>query len=152
MPRPGRITVTNHDDHGQNERSGGLDVQLAHELIERAKTKGVSLVGPGGLLADITKTVLQAALEAEMSEHLGYDKGERPAQPTGNHRNGTSPKTVSTEIGPVQIQVPRDRAGHFEPQIVPKHARRVAGFDESIISLYAKGLTTGEIQAHLAEI
>ncbi|MBO2448202.1 IS256 family transposase [Actinomadura barringtoniae] len=129
-----------------------MDVQLAAELIERAKAEGVSLVGPDGLLAGITKTLLQAALEAEMAEHLGYDKGERSAQATGNHRNGTSPKTVSTEVGPVQIQVPRDRAGGFEPQIVPKHARRVNGFDESIISLYAKGLTTGEIKAHLAEI
>ncbi|WP_179849313.1 IS256 family transposase [Actinomadura luteofluorescens] len=129
-----------------------MDVQLAAELIEKAKAQGVSLVGPDGLLAGITKTVLQAALEAEMSEHLGYDKGERPAEPIGNHRNGSSSKTVSTEVGPVQIQVPRDRSGEFEPQIVPKHARRIAGFDESIISLYAKGLTTGEIRAHLAEI
>ncbi|MFI0454619.1 IS256 family transposase [Actinomadura sp. 6N118] len=129
-----------------------MEVQLAAELIERAKTEGVSLVGPDGLLAGITRTVLQAALEAEMTEHLGYDKGERPAGPTGNHRNGTSGKTVSTEVGRVEIQVPRDRAGEFEPQIVPKHARRVTGFDEAIISLYAKGLTTGEIKAHLAEI
>ncbi|TDC77350.1 IS256 family transposase [Actinomadura sp. 7K507] len=141
--------MTNDDKGGI---AGGLDVQLAAELIDKAKAEGVSLVGPDGLLAGITKTVLQAALEAEMSEHLGYDRGERPAEPTGNHRNGTSSKTVATEIGPVGVQVPRDRAGEFEPQIVPKHARRVAGFDESIISLYAKGLTTGEIRAHLAEI
>lgn len=136
----------------QSGPRGGLDVQLAAELIEKAKAEGVSLVGPDGLLAGITKTVLQAALEAEMTEHLGYDKGERPAQPTGNHRNGTSSKTVSTEVGAVEVRVPRDRAGVFDPQIVPKHARRIAGFDEAIVSLYAKGLTTGEIRAHLAEI
>jgi transposase-like protein len=130
----------------------GLDVQLAAELIERAKAQGVSLVGPDGLLAGITKTVLQAALDAEMTEHLGYEKGERPARPDGNHRNGRSSKTVLTEVGPVPIQVPRDRAGEFEPKIVPKHARRIEGFDEAIVSLYAKGLTTGEIRAHLAEI
>ncbi|MFA1551864.1 IS256 family transposase [Actinomadura chokoriensis] len=141
--------MTNHDE---DEPRGGLDVQLAAELIEKAKAEGVSLVGPDGLLAGITKTVLQAALEAEMAEHLGYERGERPAGPSGNHRNGSSAKTVSTEVGPVRIEVPRDRAGEFTPQIVPKHARRVEGFDEAIVSLYAKGLTTGEIRAHLAEI
>ncbi len=141
--------MTNDD---KDERSGGLDVRLARELIERARTEGVSLVGPDGLLAGVIKTVLQVALEAEMSEHLGYERGERPARPSGNHRNGSSSKTVSTEVGPVEIAVPRDRAGEFEPQIVPKHARRVEGFDEAIVSLYAKGLTTGEIRAHLAEI
>jgi putative transposase len=128
----------------------GLEVQIARELLERAKARGVSLVGPGGLLAGVTKTVLQAALDAEMTEHLGYEKGARPAIPAGNHRNGTSPKTVLTEVGPIGLEVPRDRNGKFEPQIVPKHARRVEGFNEAIVSLYAKGLTTGEIRAHLA--
>lgn len=128
----------------------GLEVQIARELLERAKAQGVSLVGPGGLLAGVTKTVLQAALDAEMTEHLGYEKGARPAIPAGNHRNGTSPKTVLTEVGPIGLEVPRDRNGKFEPQIVPKHARRVEGFNEAIVSLYAKGLTTGEIRAHLA--
>jgi putative transposase len=148
--------VTNHESqHNEDEAGeqvGGLDVQLARDLIERARAEGVSLVGPDGLLAGVTKTVLQAALDAEMAEHLGYEKGERPAVPTGNHRNGGSPKKVLTEVGPVGIRVPRDRAGEFEPLIVPKHARRIEGFDEAIVSLYAKGLTTGEIRAHLAEI
>jgi putative transposase len=121
-------------DTADGEVLGGLDVQLARELIDRAREQGVSLVGPDGLLAGITKTVLQAALEAEMTAYLGYDKGERPAVRSGNHRNGTSPKTVLTEVGPVGIDVPRDRAGGFEPQIVPKHARRIEGFDEAIIS------------------
>jgi putative transposase len=130
----------------------GLDVRLAHELIEQARQTGVSLVGPDGLLAGVTRTVLQTALDAEMTEHLGYEKGDRTGSRSGNHRNGSSPKTVRTEVGPVTLAVPRDRNGSFEPQIVPKHARRVTGFDEAIISLYAKGLTTGEIAAHLAEI
>jgi Transposase, Mutator family len=82
----------------------------------------------------------------------GYAKGERPPFPVGNHRNGTSPKTVLTEVGPIPLEVPRDRNGKFEPQIVPKHARRVEGFNEAIVSLYAKGPTTGDIRAHLAEI
>lgn len=112
----------------------------------------MSLVGLDGLPAGITKTVLQAALEAEMTEHLGYERGQHPTVPSGDHRNGSSTKTVSTEVGPVQIQVPRDRTGEFTPQIVPRHARRVEGVDEVIVSLYAKGLTTGETRAHLAEI
>jgi transposase-like protein len=129
-----------------------LEVRVARELLEQARARGVSLAGPEGLLAGVTKTVLQAALDAEMAGHLGYEKGERPPFPTGNHRNGTSPKTVLTEVGAVPLQVPRDRAGKFDPQIVPKHARRVEGFNEAIVSLYAKGLTTGEIRAHLGEI
>jgi transposase-like protein len=119
------------------EQAEGLEVRIARQLLDRAKAEGVSLVGPGGLLAGVTKTVLQAALDAEMADHLGYEKGERPPFPTGNHRNGTSPKTVLTEVGPIPLEVPRDRSGKFEPLIVPKHARRVAGFNEAIVSLYA---------------
>jgi putative transposase len=148
--------LTDIDEAGREpvgENGGaGLDVRIAQELIERARAEGVSLVGPGGLLGQITRSVLQTALDAEMAEHLGYEKGDPAGRGQGNHRNGSSPKTVHTEVGPVQVQVPRDRAGGFEPKIVPKHARRVAGFDEAIISLYAKGLTTGEIQAHLADV
>jgi putative transposase len=134
------------------ESAGGLDVRIARELVEQARAEGVSLVGEGGLLQQVTRTVLQTALEAEMSEHLGYERGETAPAGVGNHRNGSSAKTVRTEVGEVRLSVPRDRQGSFEPKLVPKHARRVAGFDEAIISLYAKGLTTGEIQAHLAEI
>ena len=112
-------------------------------MLERARAEGVSLVGPGGLLQQVTRTVLQTALEAEMAEHLGYERGETPPPGSGNHRNGSSPKTVRTEVGDVRLDVPRDRQGTFAPAIVPKHARRLEGFDEAIISLYAKGLTTG---------
>jgi len=130
----------------------GLDVRIAQELVERARKEGVSLAGPGGLLSQITKTVLEAALNAEMDEHLGYPKGDPTVGEDGNHRNGRSQKTVHTDVGSVRIDVPRDRNSEFEPVMVPKHSRRVEGFDESIISLYAKGLTTGEIQKHLSEI
>jgi transposase-like protein len=130
----------------------GLDVKIAAELLERARAEGVSLVGQGGLLQQVTRAVLQAALEAELADHLGYDRGQPPPAGSVNERNGSSAKTVRTEIGDLRLAVPRDRAGSFEPRIVPKHARRVDGIDEAIISLYAKGLTTGEIQAHLAEI
>ncbi|NIJ09807.1 hypothetical protein FHU38_000151 [Saccharomonospora amisosensis] len=112
----------------------------------------MSLTGPGGLLRQITKTVLEAALNAELDEHVGYEKGDRTGKDTTNERNGAGAKTVTTDIGEVRIKVPRDRDGSFTRQIVPKHARRIEGFDETIISLYGKGLTTGEIQKHLFEI
>jgi putative transposase len=122
------------------------NVRIARELLEKARDTGVSLTGPGGLLRQITKTVLEAALNAELDDHLGYEKGDRGSKNTTNERNGTSSKTVTTDIGDVRISAPRDREGTFTPQIVPKHARRIEGFDETVISLYGKGLTTGEIQ------
>jgi transposase-like protein len=125
---------------------------LAEELVARARREGVDLVGPDGFLTKVTKSVLEAALNAEMTEHLGYEANDPAGRGSGNSRNGTTRKTVNTDIGPVTIDVPRDREGEFDPVIVPKHARRLDGFNESIISLYAKGLTTGEISAHLFEI
>ncbi len=126
----------------------------AQELVRMAKEQGLSLTGPNGLLKQFTKTVLETALNEEMTEHLGFDKGGAPAdRDSTNVRNGTRSKTVLTEAtGQVQIEVPRDRDGSFEPQIVKKRQRRLSGVDEVVLSLYAKGLTTGEISAHFAEI
>jgi hypothetical protein len=98
----------------------GLEVRIARQLLEQARVGGVSLVGPGGLLAGVTKTVLQAALDAEIADHLGYEKGERPPFPAAITADGTSPKTVLTEVGLIPLEVPRDRNGKFEPQIVPE--------------------------------
>ncbi|HEX4672794.1 MAG TPA: IS256 family transposase [Solirubrobacteraceae bacterium] len=128
------------------------DETLALELVERARSEGVDLVGPGGLLTDLTKTVLETALEAELEDHLGYPKHAVEGRDKGNSRNGVRSKTVLTEIGEVEIDVPRDRDGSFEPKIVAKRQRRLAGVDELVISLAAKGLTTGEIAAHLADV
>jgi transposase-like protein len=101
----------------------------------------------------LTKTVLETTLNEEMTEHLGYEKHDSAGAGSGNTRNGTRPKAVLTEAtGPVQVNVPRDRAGTFEPQIVKKRQRRLSGVDEVVLSLYAKGLTTGKISAHFAEI
>jgi transposase-like protein len=125
---------------------------LAVQLVEEATAKGVSLVGPGGLLADLTKRVLELGLEVEMTEHLGYDRHAVEGHHSGNSRNGTRAKTVLTDIGPVEIEVPRDRNGTFEPVTVRKRQRRLEGVDAMVISLTAKGLTTGEITAHLAEV
>jgi transposase-like protein len=126
--------------------------QLAVQLMDRAKDEGVSLVGPGGLLAGLTKTLLESALDGELSEHLGYDPYEVAGHNSGNSRNGTRKKTVLTDIGPIELEVPRDRAGTFEPVIVPKRRRRLNGVDALVCSLSAKGLTHGEICAHLREI
>ena len=126
--------------------------ELAAELLARADGDRVSLVGPGGLLADLTRRVLEAALEAEMTEHVGYEPYDPAGHHSGNSRNGTRSKTVITDIGPVDIEVPRDRAGTFEPVMVPKRKRRLGGVDQMVLSLSAKGLTHGEISAHLEEI
>src|ERR1700729_2127115 len=127
--------------------------KLAEELVARAREQGVSLTGPDGLLKQLTKTVLETALNQELTEHLGHEKHGSPEPGSGNVRNGTRSKTVLTEAsGEVGIEVPRDRAGTFEPQIVRKRQRRLTGVDEMVLSLYAKGLTTGEISAHFAEI
>ncbi len=125
----------------------------AIELVRVAKEAGLSLTGPGGLLTALTKAVLETALNEEMTEHLGYAKHDPGGGESGNIRNGTRAKTVLTEAtGAVQIEVPRDRAGTFDPQIVRKRQRRLGGVDAIVLSLYAKGLTTGEISAHFAEI
>jgi putative transposase len=129
-----------------------VDVALAEELVERARAEGVELVGPGGLLTDLTKTVLETALEAEMEDHLGYPKHAVEGRGRGNSRTGVRAKTVLTDVGEVEIEVPRDRDGSFDPKIVRKRQRRLAGVDGLVISLAAKGLTTGEIAAHLADV
>src|SRR5215472_15623802 len=127
--------------------------RAAEELVRRAREQGLSLTGPDGLLKQLTKTVLETALNQEMTEHLGHEKHGPAGNETGNVRNGSRSKTVLTEAsGQVGIEVPRDRAGTFEPQIVRKRQRRLTGVDQMVLSLYAKGLTTGEISAHFAEI
>jgi putative transposase len=125
---------------------------LADELMARAESDGVSLVGPGGLLADLTKRVLEAMLEGELTDHVGYEPYDPAGHHSGNSRNGTRSKTVITEIGPIELDVPRDRAGTFAPTVVPKRHRRLGGVDKMVLSLSAKGLTHGEISAHLEDI
>jgi len=122
-------------------------------MIADARETGVSLLdGPDGLLGQITAKVIERALGAEMEDHLGYAKGDPAGDGSGNSRNGSYGKTVTTTSGPVRINVPRDRNGEFEPQIVVKGQRRAGQVDDMILSLYARGMTTRDIQAHLAEI
>jgi Transposase, Mutator family len=129
-----------------------VDEQLADQLLGKAQAEGVELLGPDGLLSQVTKAVLERALAEEMTGHLGYDKHDPAGRGSGNNRNGTTGKTVLTDIGAVGLAVPRDRNGSFEPQIVRKGQTRLDGFNERIIALYARGMTTRDIRAHLREI
>src|SRR5215831_8422169 len=128
------------------------ELELARQLAQRARAEGLSLTGPGGLLGRLTKVVLEGALEGELDAHLGYARHDPAGRDGGNSRNGHRPKTVLTEAGPVEISVPRDRDASFEPKIVAKRQRRLSGVEDMVISLSAKGLTHGEIAAHLAEV
>jgi putative transposase len=144
------------DGSEETAQSDGLESAvegpLIEEMVTRARAQGLELTGPNGLLGQLTKRILESALEGELTDHLGYDKHERAGQEGGNSRNGTRSKTVLTDVGPVEIDVPRDREGSFEPQIVAKRQRRLGGVEDMVLSLSAKGLTTGEISAHLSEV
>jgi transposase-like protein len=145
------MTATLDDVARKKQAEQSAEAQAAVELVRLAKEQGLSLTGPDGLLKQLTKSVIETALNEEMTDHLGHEKHGQPA--TDNVRNGMRSKTVLTEAsGHVEVDVPRDRAGTFEPQIVKKRQRRLNGVDEIVLSLYAKGLTTGEISAHFAEI
>jgi transposase-like protein len=149
----GAVMTTLDDVAKKKQVEQSAEAQAAVELVRLATEQGLSLTGPDGLLKQLTKTVLETALNEEMTEHLGYEKHDPAGAGTGNIRNGTRAKTVLTDAtGAVEIDVPRDRAATFEPQIVKKRQRRLSGVDEVVLSLYAKGLTTGEISAHFAEI
>jgi putative transposase len=124
--------------------------KILDELI-KGKTPE-EILGQNGVLKQLTKRLVERALEAEMTSHLGYEKHAPEGRNSGNSRNGKSPKTVTTDTGEIELEVPRDRNGQFEPQIVPKGRRRLEGFDEKVIALYARGMTTREIQGHLQEL
>jgi putative transposase len=125
--------------------------ELLSGLLANYK-KPEDLIGENGLLKQLTKLLVEKALDAELTEHLGHDRHEAVANASGNTRNGKSKKTLKGEFGELPIEVPRDRHGSFEPQLIPKHQTRWNGFDDKIISLYARGMTVREIQAHLQEM
>jgi putative transposase len=110
------------------------------------------ITGPGGLLSRLAGRVIETALGAELTEHLGYPLGQAPPDGAGNHRNGSTPKTVQTELGPIAVNTPRDRAGTFEPQLVGKRQTRLAGLDEKILGLYAGGMSVRDIESHLRDL
>jgi putative transposase len=129
-----------------------VDQQLADELLARAQAQGAELLGPDGLLSQVTRAVLERALDEELTAHLGYEKHDPAGRGSGNSRNGTTGKRLLTEVGEVDLAVPRDRNGTFDPQIVGKGQRRLDGFNERIIALYARGMSTRDIRAHLRQM
>lgn len=141
---------------GRPRRDGGeprlVSQEMAARLVERARVEGVEVTGQSGLLQQMMKSVLEAALNEELTQHLGYEHGATAGRGSGNSRNGTTSKTLLTESGPVELDTPRDRNGSFEPLIVGKGQRRLDGLDKIVLGLYAKGMTVRDIQAHLVEI
>jgi len=146
------VTLQVNPGSGASIASPVVDQKLVAELVARAAGQGLSVAGEGGLLQQLTKMVLEASLQGEMDAHLGYGKHDPAGRDNGNSRNGKRSKTVLTQVGLVEIEVPRDRDASFEPQIVKKRQRRLGGIDGIVLSLSAKGLTTGEVSAHLAEV
>ena len=137
-------------DSARDLRRALVSDALIDEVIAQAGDQGITLTGDGGLLPELIKAVLERGLAVELDDHLGYVKGDPAGRGSPNSRNGFTPKTLGTQVGPVPLDVPRDRQGSFDPRLVPKGARRLDGLDEMIISLYAGGMTTGDIQHHLA--
>ena len=149
------VTVTGEQSQDAEQRVGevpAVDRALVAQLVAGAREQGLDLAGENGLLGQLTKLVLESALEGEITDHLGYELHERGGSADGNSRNGTRGKTVLTKAGPVTIEVPRDRAGTFEPAIVRKRVRRLGSVEDMVLSLSARGLTHGDISAHLAEV
>lgn len=128
-----------------------IDEATLDRLMAQVDEEGLELLGPDGVLTELTSRIMNRALETEMTDHLGYEHGDPAGRGSGNNRNGTSPKTVLTDAGAVPVKVPRDRNGEFDPQLVPKHARRLEGFNDIVLSLVAKGMTTRDIGDHLAD-
>jgi putative transposase len=129
-----------------------LDDQMLDDLVAKMRGDGVRLSGPGGFLTEMLKAVLERGLQSELTEHLGYDRHAPAGHGSGNSRNGSTPKTVLTEVGPVALDIPRDRAGTFTPTLVPKGERRLGGLSDIIISLYAGGMTVRDICHHLQRV
>lgn len=129
-----------------------VDDELIDRLMSQVDADGLELLGPDGVLSEITSRVLNRALQEEMTDHVGYEKGDPAGRGSGNSRNGSYPKSVLTDAGGIDIEVPRDRNGTFEPQIVPKGDRRLAGFNDTIIGLVSRGMTTRDVQAQVAEM
>jgi putative transposase len=135
----------------EREQRAAVNPELVEQLLKSVE-KPEELLGPGGLLHRLKGALMERMLEAEMSTHLGYEPNDAKGRNNGNTRNGHSSKTVQTESGPVEIRVPRDRQGSFEPQLVPKHRRRLDGFDDKVLALYSRGMSTRDIQGHLREL
>jgi putative transposase len=129
-----------------------VDKQAMDAMLAQIKGDGLRLTGPGGFLSELVRAVLERGLQAELTDHLGYGKHDPAGNGSGNSRNGVTPKTVQTEVGPIDVKVPRDRAGTFTPMLLPKNARRLGGLSDVVISLYAGGMTVRDISHHLHRV
>ena len=129
-----------------------IDDELVDRLMAQVDAEGLELLGPEGVLTELTSRVLSRGLEVEMTDHLGYERGDAAGWGSGNNRNGSYPKTVQTDAGTVPVEMPRDRNASFEPRLIPKHQRRLQGFNQLVISLVARGMTVRDTQAHLQEV
>jgi len=129
-----------------------IDEATLDRLMARVETEGLELLGPDGVLTDLTSRIMNRAMEAEMSDHLGYEHGDPAGHGSGNNRNGTSAKTVLTDVGAVPVKIPRDRNGSYEPLLIPKHSRRLEGFTDIVLSLVSRGMTTRDVRSHLAAV
>jgi putative transposase len=152
VAQQGAVVRGDDDEVAARRMSEMFSPSMIDALLANAQESGTPLDGADGLLNRMTKAVLERALATEMTEYLGYEAGDPSGAGTGNSRNGTGVKTLSTANGPVQIRVPRDRNGTFEPRVVPKRSRRLGNINEMILSLYSRGMTTRDIEAHLLEV
>jgi putative transposase len=146
------ISIEDREAEASRRLAGALEPSMIDALLADAKSTGTPLDGVDGLLNRMTKAVIERALQAELTHDLGYEQGDPAGVGSGNSRNGSGRKTISTTNGPITLDVPRDRNGTFEPKIVPKKARRLGQVDEMILSLYSRGLSTRDIEAHLHEV
>lgn len=143
------ISTTEGEDH---PASGPVfDEAFLDRIMDQVDAEGLELLGPDGVLTELTSRIMNRAMDVELSDHLGYERGDPAGIGSGNNRNGTSPKTVLTDAGAIPVAVPRDRNGSFEPQLVAKHQRRLKGFNELVTGLVARGMTVRDTQAHLQE-
>jgi putative transposase len=145
------MTDTVQTDEVAAEPRPKIDPEVVERLMADAGDDA-ELLGPDGLLSEITKAVMERALKAELTHDLGYEAGDPAGRGSGNSRNGAYPKTVLTGLGTVELDIPRDRNGTFEPKLIPKGTHRLAGFNDRVISMYARGMTVRDIQAHVREM
>jgi putative transposase len=146
------VTITDPENDPPADAGAAVPDEVIDAVMANVDAGGLELLGPEGVLAELTRRLIERGLSEELTEHLGYEPGDPAGRGSGNNRNGTSAKTVLTDIGAIGLDIPRDRNGTFDPQLVPKHARRLEGFNQNIVHLYARGLSTRDIRRELARM
>src|SRR5680860_639950 len=150
--RPERTPNMASNEQRSDRGASVIDDEALDRLMDQVDEQGLDLLGPGGVLTDLTSRIMNRAMDTELTDHLGYERGDPAGNGSGNNRNGTTPKTVLTDAGEIPVATPRDRNGSFEPKLVAKHQRRIEGFNDLVTGLVARGMTTRDVTAYLAEI